>query len=158
MNVTEWFPRPPIAPAPRSSLMPFFRQEYLRIMRGRLAKLIWAIIDERSRRTLDLFASKPIDPGDYFTVKVAAAGAALATFYAGGVAGALAVFPWHVARFDPGHFLLLSAVHVFAALFGVAFAATMAVIVRHKLTSVLVSLVVALTALAGARVERRDVA
>jgi ABC-2 type transport system permease protein len=194
----------PLGPVMRVALGPLFRQEYLRIMRGRLAMLIWVmmvyaivalpfimqkpppelvhlvglwlgggdvavkivlfmwvdasmnkfavilgpalaggiIIDERSRRMLDLFASKPIDPDDYFTVKLAAAGAALATFYAGGVAGAVAVFPWFVAHFDAGAFMLLSAVHLLAALYGVSFAATMAVVVRRKLASILVSLVV----------------
>ena len=66
--------------------------------------------------------------GDYFTVKLAAASAALATFYLGAVAGALVIFPWLVTGFDAGDFLALSAVHLFAALFSATFAGLMAVI------------------------------
>ena len=163
---------PPRQNGRHTQLWLFFVQEYLRLMRGRVALLLWAIIiyallfvplimngpqeelvrslaswlggadigrktilfvwvdatmnklavilgpvlaggiivDERARGSYDLFLSKPVGAGDYFTVKLAAASAALATFYLGAVAGALVIFPWLVTGFDAGDFLALSAV------------------------------------------------
>lgn len=183
---------------------PFFAQEYLRIMRGRLAILIWVlfiyslvmvpflmaepapevlyaigdwlgpesaeaklilftwvdaamnkfavilgpvlgggiIAEERARGTLDLLVAKPIGGGDYFTIKVAAAAAAFATFYVAAAIGALVTFPWRVAGFDGTDFVALSIVHLFAALFAVTFSATMAVFFGRKLTGMLVSVAV----------------
>ena len=100
------------------------------------------IAEERARGTLDLLASKPIRGADYFTIKVAAAAAALATFYGVVSLGALLTFPWRVTGFDAGDFLALSGVHLFAALFGVAFSAVMAVSFKRRLTAMLVSLAV----------------
>jgi ABC-2 type transport system permease protein len=184
--------------------LPFLLQEYLRIMRGRLAALIWAmmiyavvvlpfimskpppeiilaigtwlgagatpskvvlflwvdasmnkflavagpvlgggiILDERSRGTLDLLASKPISGAGYFTVKLVAAWGAMATFYLGGAAGALLTFPWRVDEFDPSAFLALSAVHLFAALFAVAFSAAIAAWLQRRLAGMLASLTI----------------
>jgi ABC-type transport system involved in multi-copper enzyme maturation permease subunit len=195
------------APAPatpvgtRGALRHFFVQEYLRIMRSRVAILIWLLIayalvvvpfmmqrpqpelllaleswlgseaihskailfvwvdasmnkfavilgpalaggiiaDERARGMLDVVASKPMTMADYFSVKLAAAAAALATFYLAGVFGALLTFPWRVTGFDAGAFVALSAVHLFAALFAVSFAGAMATVFRNKLTGMLVS-------------------
>lgn len=202
MNISTPLPDLPQV-APRR-LSPFFVQEYQRIMRSRLAVLIWAallytvavvpflmakpppevllsieswlgtgavhaklimfvwvdaamnklsvilgpllaggiIADERARGTLDLLAAKPIRAADYFTVKVMAASAALVTFYGVVSAGALLTFPWRVAGFDAGDLLALSGVHLFAALFGVAFSAVMAVTFKRRLTAMLVSLAV----------------
>jgi ABC-2 type transport system permease protein len=182
----------------------FFVQEYLRIMRGRLAKLIAAvmlcmvlaipfimerppkelvnlladwlgaedvqrklvlfvwidasmnklavilgtvlaggiIVDEKSRGTLDLLLSKPVRAGDYFIIKLAASGAAFSSFYLAGVLAALTIFPWRVPGFSPVDFVALSAVHLFAALFAVAFAGTMAVLFEQKPTGMLVSITV----------------
>ena len=97
------------------------------------------IVDERARGTLDLLASKPIAIADYFSVKLAAAAAALATFYLGGTLGALLTFPWSVAGFTPDTFIVLSAVHLFAALFAVAFSGAIATVFRDKLVGMLVS-------------------
>lgn len=186
------------------SRWPFLAQEYLRIMRSRLAILIWAVLiysvavvpflmarpapevldavatwlgpqaaneklilfiwvdaamnklavilgpvlaggiiaEERSRGTLDLLAAKPIGASDYFTVKLAAAAAAFATFYIATAVAALATFPWRVARFDATAFVALSAVHLFAGVFAVTFSATMAVFFERKLTGMLVSVAV----------------
>jgi ABC-type transport system involved in multi-copper enzyme maturation permease subunit len=182
----------------------FFVQDYLRIMRGRVAALVWAmivyavlavpfilngpqeeivralatwlggegigsklvlfiwvdatmnklaiilgpvlaggiIVEERARGSYDLLLSKPIAAGDYFTGRLAAASAALATFYLGAVVGALATFPWRVGGFDPGDFLALSVVHLFAALFSVTFAAMAAVLFGNRFTATLVSIIV----------------
>jgi ABC-2 type transport system permease protein len=206
---------PSIAPPLKDSgrlkqLRLFSAQEYLRLMRGRVALLLWAIIvyallsvplimngpqeemvralaswlggedigrkvilfvwvdatmnklavilgpvlaggiivDERARGSYDLFLSKPIGAGDYFAVKLAAAAAALASFYLGAVAGALAIFPWSVAGFDAPDFLALSAVHLFAALFSASFAGLMAVVFQSRLAGMLASIVV-LAALVG---------
>jgi ABC-2 type transport system permease protein len=186
----------------RYRLLPFFAQEYLRIMRDRLALLIWIvlaytiialpflmakpppelthfiaawlgpdaaeaklllfmwvdaamnklavilgpalaggiIVDERSRGTLDLFAAKPIRAEDYFTVKLGAAVAALASFYVAACLGAIATFPWRVANFDISDFIALSAVHLFAAIFSATFAATVATFFARKLNGLLVSI------------------
>ena len=197
-----------LAVAPRR--WPFFAQEYLRIMRSRLALIIWAvllytlaavpfimakpppellhfigswlgteaahaklllfmwvdasmnklavilgpalaggiIVEERSRGSLDLLAAKPIGAGDYFTVKLAAAAAALATFYVAACVGAALTFPWRVDGFDVSDFAALSFVHLFAALFAVTFAGAMATFFSRKLTGMLVSVAV-LGTLAG---------
>jgi ABC-2 type transport system permease protein len=183
-------------------LWPLFAQEYLRIMRSRLALLIWAvllytlvalpflmakpppellhfiadwlgpeaaeaklmlfmwvdaamnklavilgpalaggiIVDERSRGTLDLLAAKPMRAEDYFTVKLGAALAALATFYAVACLGATLTFPWRVTGFDIFDFLVLSIVHLFAALFAATFSAAVATFFSRKLTGLLVSI------------------
>ena len=133
---------------------PFFAQEYLRIMRSRLAMLIWGMLlytiavlpfliakpppevlhalgswlgsegvqaklilflwvdaamnkfavilgpvlaggiiaEERARGTLDLLAAKPVSGGNYFTIKLAAAAAAFATFYGAACSAALLTF------------------------------------------------------------------
>jgi ABC-2 type transport system permease protein len=193
-----------------SRLWPFFAQEYLRIMRSRLALLIWAvliytlaavpfilakpppellsfigswlgseaahgklllfvwvdasmnklavilgpalaggiIVDERSRGSLDLLAAKPVRAGDYFTIKLAAAAAALTTFYVAACVGAALTFPWRVNGFDVADFAALSFVHLFAALFAVTFAGAMATFFSRKLTGMLVSIAV-LGTLAG---------
>jgi ABC-2 type transport system permease protein len=183
-------------------LWPFFAQEYVRIMRSRLALLIWGIllytllalpflmakpppellhfiadwlgaeaaqaklllfmwvdaamnklavilgpalaggiiVDERARGTLDLLASKPVRAQDYFTVKLGAAVAALATFYGAACLGAIATFPWRVTGFDIPDFVALSIVHLFAAVFGATFSAVMVTFFARKLTGLLVSI------------------
>ena len=98
------------------------------------------IVDERSRGTLDLLASKPVRAEDYFTVKLGAALAAFATFYLAACAGAILTFPWRVAGFDIFDFLALSIVHLFAALFAATFSAAVATFFSHKLTGLLVSI------------------
>jgi ABC-2 type transport system permease protein len=191
-------------------LPPFFVQEYLRVMRSRLALLIWAvlvytvvalpflmakpapellgfiedwlgaesahaklllfvwvdgamnklavilgpalaggiIVEERARGTLDLLAAKPIAGRDYYTIKLAAAAAALATFYVAACLGAVLTFPWRVAGFAVFDFAALSVVHLFAALFSATFAGAMATFFSRRLTGMLVSVTV-LGSLAG---------
>ncbi len=97
------------------------------------------IIDERSRGTLDLLEAKPVRAEDYFTVKLGAALAALATFYTAACAGAILTLPWRVAGFDIFDFLALSIVHLFAALFAATFSAAVATFFARKLTGLLVS-------------------
>jgi hypothetical protein len=70
---------------------------------------------------------------------------AFATFYLAGVVGAAITFPWRVPGFDVGDLLALSAVHLFAALFAVAFSATMAVVFDRKLIGMLASFTVLAT-------------
>jgi ABC-2 type transport system permease protein len=192
------------------ALRPFLAQEYLRVMRSRLALLIWAVIgytvvalpflmakpppellgfiedwlgaesapaklllfmwvdaamnklavilgpalaggiivEERARGTLDLLAAKPIAAGDYYTVKLAAAVAALATFYAAACLGAALTFPWRIDGFAVFDFAALSVVHLFAALFAATFAGAMATFFSRRLTGMLVSVAV-LGTLAG---------
>ena len=187
-----------------TTLWPFFVQEFLRIMRGRLARLILAlmiyslimvpfiiekppaellhvlaswlgadqiqtklilfawidasmnkfavilgpvlaggiIVDERSRGLLDVLIAKPIGAADYFTVKLAASGAAFASFYLFGILGALCTFPWRLKGFVAFDFLALSAVHFFAAMFAATFAGTIALFFTRKLTGMLVSIMV----------------
>jgi ABC-2 type transport system permease protein len=185
-------------------LWPFFVQEFLRIIRGRLARLILAlmiyslimvpfiiekppaellhalaswlgpdeiqtklilfvwidasmnkfavilgpvlaggiIVDERSRGLLDILMAKPIRPVDYFTVKLVASSATFASFYLFGVVGALCTFPWRLKGFVASDFLVLSAVHFFAAIFAATFAGTIALFFKRKLTGLLVSIIV----------------
>jgi ABC-2 type transport system permease protein len=98
------------------------------------------IVDERARGTLDLLASKPIRAQDYFTVKLGAAVAALATFYGAACLGAMLTFPWRVKGFDIPDFVALSIVHLFAAVFGATFSAVMVTFFARKLTGLLVSI------------------
>jgi ABC-2 type transport system permease protein len=191
-------------------LRPFLVQEYLRVMRSRLALLIWAVIgctvvalpflmakpppelvgfieewlglesahaklllfmwvdaamnklavilgpalaggiivEERARGTLDLLAAKPIAAGDYYSVKLAAAVGALATFYGAACLGAALTFPWRVHGFAVFDFAALSVVHLCAALFAATFAGAMATFFSRRLTGMLVSVAV-LGTLAG---------
>jgi ABC-2 type transport system permease protein len=195
------------------ALRPFLVQEYMRVMRSRLALLIWAVIgytvvalpflmakpppvllgfiedwlgaesahaklllfmwvdaamnklavilgpalaggiivEERARGTLDLLAAKPIAAGDYYTVKLAAAVAALVTFYGAACLGAALTFPWRVDGFAVFDFAALSIVHLFAALFAVTFAGAMATFFSRRLTGMLVSVPV-LGTLAGSAI------
>jgi ABC-2 type transport system permease protein len=103
------------------------------------------IVDERARGSLDIVVSKPLRAADYFTVKLTASAAAFTTFYVAGVIGAAITFPWRVPGFDVGDLLALSATHLFAALFGVIFSATMAVVFERKLIGMLVSFTVLAT-------------
>jgi ABC-2 type transport system permease protein len=192
------------------ALRPFLVQEYMRVMRSRLALLIWAVIsytvvalpflmakpppellgfiedwlgaesapaklllfmwvdaamnklavilgpalaggiivEERARGTLDLLAAKPIAAGDYYTVKLAAAAGALATFYGAACLGAALTFPWRIDGFAVFDFAALSVVHLFAALFAATFAGAMATFFSRRLTGMLVSVAV-LGTLAG---------
>jgi ABC-2 type transport system permease protein len=194
----------------RRTLRPFLAQEYLRVMRTRLALLIWVIIgytvialpflmakptpellgfiedwlgvesahakllmfmwvdaamnklavilgpalaggiivEERARGALDLLAAKPIAAGDYYTVKLAAAVAALATFYGAACLGAALTFPWRVDGFVVFDFAALSIVHLGAALFAATFAGAMATFFSRRPTGMLVSIAV-LGTLAG---------
>lgn len=100
------------------------------------------IVDERTRGMLDLFASKPIEARAYYTIKLAAASAMLATFYLAGTVGALLTFPWRTIGFRAGDFLALSSVHFFAALFAVTFSGAMAVTFRSKLAGMLASILI----------------
>jgi ABC-2 type transport system permease protein len=97
------------------------------------------IVDERSRGTLDLLASKPIRAEDYFTIKLGAAVATLATLYAAACLGATLTFPWRVAGFDIFDFLALSIEHLFAVLFAATFSAAVATFFLRRLTGLLVS-------------------
>jgi ABC-2 type transport system permease protein len=99
------------------------------------------MVDECSRRFLDLVASKPISAEDYFLIKLAAALAAFITYTAGAL-GALILFPFTMNSFSIRDFVALSAVHIFAGLFGVAFSATIAVLVGRKLPGMLLSFAV----------------
>lgn len=98
------------------------------------------IVDERTRGSWDVIASKPIDAGDYFTVRVLAAGAAFALVYTSAVLLGIAIFGAQVPGFAIAPFVTLSLVHVFAALFAVFFAGLMAVSFARKLTGMLASL------------------
>jgi ABC-type transport system involved in multi-copper enzyme maturation permease subunit len=106
------------------------------------------LVAERASGTADLYLSKPISPGDYFTVKLAASCAALATFYLGAATAALVTFQWRIGALEATDFVVLSTVHLFAALFTSTFSGTVAVWTGSRTTGMLVSLVV-LGSLAG---------
>jgi ABC-2 type transport system permease protein len=106
------------------------------------------IVEERARGTLDILAAKPIAAEDYYTVKLAAAMAALATFYGVACLSAALTFPWRIDGFPVFDFAALSIVHFFAALFAATFAGAMATFFSRRLTGMLVSVAV-LGTLAG---------
>jgi ABC-2 type transport system permease protein len=100
------------------------------------------IADEKARGSFDILLSKPVAAGDYFLAKWAAALLALATFYVGGCLLALATFPFSVAGFPAADFAVLSAIHLFAALFSAGFAAMLAAATGNRLLAMLTSVVV----------------
>lgn len=100
------------------------------------------IADEKARGSFDILLSKPMAAGDYFVAKLGAAVAAMATFYICADLLALATFPWRVEGFPLIDFVMLSSVHLFAALFSVIFAAMAAAVLGNRLAAMLTSIVV----------------
>jgi ABC-2 type transport system permease protein len=97
------------------------------------------ITDERSKGMLDIFLSKPVSPRRYFLVKLAAAAAIVIVIYLAAVLVGVIHFSYAVKGFDVGIFLLLASVHMLVAVYSVVFAGTMAVFFRHKLTAMLIT-------------------
>ncbi|MGK4006487.1 hypothetical protein WMF31_27960 [Sorangium sp. So ce1036] len=100
------------------------------------------ITDERSKGMLDIYLAKPISLMRYFVVKVLAAAAAMATLHGGATLAGALFFGRSVRGFALAPYLLMSFVHLFAAVFATIFAGVMAVSVRRKPISLLTSVVV----------------
>ena len=107
------------------------------------------LVRERDTGQLDLLRARPVTLARLFLVRAGSAMAWMACLYAGTVAVALPWFALRVEGFRPGVFLLSSLVHGFAALFAVAAAATLSVVIGRRTLGLVVSLVV-LMSLIGA--------
>lgn len=98
------------------------------------------LLRERDTGVLAILAAKPLSLGRYFVVRAASACAVMATLHVGSqLLGAL-WFPAQVENFRPGVFLAAMSLHLFAAVFATAFAATVAVATGRRGASALLSL------------------
>lgn len=104
---------------------------------------------ERDTGALPLLFSKPISPAGYFLVRLASAGAVLATLHVGAHLAGVVLFSRVVPGFRTGLFLASMALHLFAVLFAAALAATTAVLVKRRAVAMILSMLV-LMSLVGA--------
>lgn len=100
---------------------------------------------ERDLRILPVLWAKPITPARYFLVRARTATLVMAALYLGAHVIGLAWFSYSVAGFMPGPYLASMSVHLWAALFATALAATVSVIVKRRGLAALVSLLVLFT-------------
>lgn len=98
------------------------------------------VIQEQAQRQLILYWSKPITPQQYFLTRLIALLIIVSGLFLMIMLLGLLWFPWHVAEFRPGPFILLSLVQLGAALFAVNFSAMIAVLIRRQLTALLISI------------------
>lgn len=106
------------------------------------------LLRERDTGVLAILAAKPVSLARYFVVRTASTCAVMVTLHVAAQLLAALWFPGRVENFRPGAFLAAMSLHLFAAVFVTAFAATVAVATGRRGVSALVSLVV-LGALAG---------
>jgi len=98
------------------------------------------LLRERDTGVLPLLAAKPISLPGYFAVRTTSTCAVMATVYLGAqLAGAL-YFSVMVEGFRPGTFLAAASLHVWAAVFSTALAATLLVVVRRRGLGLMVGL------------------
>ena len=100
--------------------------------------------EDQARGLLPLLWAKPITPARYFLGKLAAAAIVFTMLLGGAALIGLLVFPWQVAGFRAGPFLVVSGVHLVGALFAVVLSATVAVLISRRLTAMLTSLMILL--------------
>lgn len=100
------------------------------------------LLRERDTGVLAVLAAKPLPLSRYFVLRTASACAVMLTLYVASQLFAAVWFSSQVAGFRPDVFLAAMSLHVFAAVFATAFAATVAVAVGRRGASALLSLVV----------------
>lgn len=103
------------------------------------------VLRERDTRVLPIFASKPISMPRYFAVRATSACLVTAVLYITTQLIAVPVFMARVPGFRPGEFLAAGLLHVWAAMFATALAATLTVIVGRRGPGLLLSLIVIMT-------------
>lgn len=100
------------------------------------------LLRERDTGVLAILAAKPLSLSRYFVVRALSTCAVMATLHVGAqLLGAL-WFPGRVENFRPGVFLAAMSLHLFAAVFATALAATVAVATGRRGVSALLSLVI----------------
>lgn len=99
------------------------------------------LLRERDTGVLAILAAKPISLGRYFVVRTLSVCAVMATLHVGSQGLGALWFPGQVAGFRPGVFLAAMSLHLFAAVFATALAATLAVATGRRGASALLSLV-----------------
>ncbi len=90
------------------------------------------LLRERDTGVLPLLAAKPISLPRYFVVRTTSTCAVMATLYLGTHLVAALYFGAMVEGFRPGDFLAAAALHVWAAIFATALAATLSVVVGRR--------------------------
>lgn len=100
------------------------------------------ISDERARRSLGVFLSKPIQVETYYLVRVIAAMMVFVTLYILVTLVGLLYFPFVVKGFSVSQYLAMSVPHMFAAMFCVSFSGLVALFFQRKITSMLISMAV----------------
>lgn len=100
------------------------------------------LLRERDTGVLALLAAKPISLARYFVVRALSLCAVMLTLYAGAQLLGAAWFMGQVDGFRPGAFLAAMTLHAGTAVFATAFAAAVAVAVKRRGASALVSLMV----------------
>ncbi len=103
------------------------------------------VIQERDLRVLPVLWAKPVSPARYFLVRATSACAVMATLYVGAHLVGLPWFAATVPGFRAGPYFASMALHVWAAVFATALAATVAVVVRRRGVAALVSLLLLFT-------------
>lgn len=105
---------------------------------------------ERDLRILPVLWAKPITPARYFLVRASSALGVAAVLYVGAHLIGAPYFAWRVEGFRLAPYFASMALHLWAALFGVALAATLSVIVGRRGLAALISLLVLFTLIGGA--------
>lgn len=103
------------------------------------------VIRERDLRILPVLWAKPISPARYFLVRATSACTVMGTLYVGAHLVGLPWFLSTVQGFRVGPYLASMALHVWAAMFATALAATVAVVVRRRGLAALVTLLLLFT-------------
>lgn len=106
------------------------------------------LLRERDTGVLPLLAAKPISLPQYFAVRTLSTCGVMATVYLAAQLAGVAYFSATVDGFRPGPFLAAASLHVWAAIFATALAATLLVVVGRRGPGLLVGLL-ALFALVG---------
>jgi len=107
------------------------------------------MVRERDLQILPVLLSKPLSAARYFTTRTVSACAVMATlFLATHIVGA-PLLSRQVVGFQYGHFFASMCLHVWAAIFATALSATLAVVIRNRALSSVISLLL-LMVLVGA--------
>jgi ABC-2 type transport system permease protein len=100
------------------------------------------VLRERDMHILEVLAAKPMSMVRYFTVRTTSACAVMATLYVVSHLAGILWFTRQVDGFRATAFLAASFPHLFAAIFGTALTASIAVFVRRRGLAALVAIVV----------------
>jgi ABC-2 type transport system permease protein len=100
------------------------------------------VLRERDTQVLPVLAAKPLSLQRYFVVRTLSACAVMATLYVGAQCVGALYFTWQIQGFRAGTFFAVMSLHVWAAIFATALAATLAVWVGRRALGALVAILV----------------